>query len=152
MKKLTCILLLAGLSYACSEKKDEHLEKAAKIHNEATQMAEEIEVQIESIDSLQTLLTEKKKTLTDASAIAAIDSASAALTTVAKAFEDWESNIIEVPGMVHEHHEGEHHHEHKAAPNVTSEQMVELQAEMKTNIEKIKADLTNAEAMLKKVL
>jgi hypothetical protein len=54
--------------------------------------------------------------------------------------------------MVHNHAEGEHHHDHKAAPNVTSAQMLEIQKEMRANIEKIKSDFKNTEAMLNKVM
>lgn len=155
MKIAACFMSAALImsAVACADKKDPILEEAGKIHNEAHEIGEALEVQIEGIDSLRMMLTEKKKTLTNAAAIARLDSTSAALESVQKAFGKWEDNIVGVPGMEHKHEEGEaHNHEHKPAPNVTSDQMLEIQQEMKTNIERIKADLAKAEDMLKRVL
>ena len=150
---LITAILLASLA-ACGDKKDAKLDEAGKIHNEAHEIGENIESQIEGIDSLKTLLADKKKTLTDAATIARLDSTVAVLGGVAQAFADWEDNIVSVPGLVHKHAEGEAHeeHNHKATPDVTSEQMLEIQQEMKKNIEKIKADLTRAEEMMKALL
>jgi ABC-type nickel/cobalt efflux system permease component RcnA len=150
------ITLLLNVT-ACGDKKDPNLEEAGKIHNEAHEIGEAIEPQIEALDSLKNVLLEKKKTLTDAAALAKIDSTTAAFEAVQQAFETWEDNIVSVPGMEHNHDHaaGEahaHEHDHKPAPDVTSEQMLEIQKEMKTNIEKIKADLAKAEEMLKKVM
>lgn len=147
-----CIALTASV-LACGEKKDAFLEEAGKIHNEAHDIGEGIEPQIETIDSLTALLNTQKLTLKDAAQLARVDSTVAALGSVKTAFEAWEDNIVSVPGMVHKHAEGEaHEHNHKPAPDVTSEQMLEIQKEMKTNIEKIKADLQKAEEMLKSVM
>lgn len=155
MKKITYLLFtVCGLLFtACSDKKDPKMEEAGKIHLEAMEIEESLHEQVEGIDSLKVALDTKRQTLTDAAAIATLDSTVAALGAVASSFEAWEENLVEVPGLVHEHHhhEGEHHHDHKPAPNVSSEQMVEIQKEIKANIEKIKADMTKAEAMLKKI-
>jgi allophanate hydrolase subunit 1 len=153
LKSCIKILTVSLIVVACADKKDPNIEAAIKIHNEASAIAAGIETQIEAIDSLQTLLIEKKKTLGNAApAAASIDSTVAALAAVATAFESWEQNIIEVPGMVHDDSAGEHHHDHKPAPHVTSAQMLEIQKEMKANIEKIKSDFTRAEAMLNAVM
>ena len=151
---LITAILLASLA-ACGDKKDAKLDEAGKIHNEAHEIGENIESQIEGIDSLKTLLADKKKTLTDAATIARLDSTVAVLGGVAQAFADWEDNIVSVPGLVHKHAEGEAHHDehkHKPTPDVTSEQMLEIQQEMKKNIEKIKTDLARAEEMMKTLL
>ena len=150
---ITAVLLVGLL--ACGDKKDVKLEEAGKIHNEAHEIGEAIEAQIDGIDSLKTLLADKKKTITDAATIARLDSTTAALSSVAQAFADWEDNIVSVPGLVHKHAEGEAAHEehkHKPAPDVTSEQMLEIQQEMMKNIEKIKADLARAEEMMKALM
>ncbi|MFN8348043.1 MAG: hypothetical protein U0X91_23790 [Spirosomataceae bacterium] len=163
MKKMTYrslfygLLITAGgvLLTSCGDKKDPKMEEAGKIHLESMEMEESLHEQVEGIDSLKIVLNDKKKTLTDAAAIASIDSTVAALDAVAKSFEEWEENLVEVPGLPHEHHhhEGEeHHHDHKPAPEVSGEQMIEIQKEIKANITKIKADLADAEARVKKVL
>jgi ABC-type nickel/cobalt efflux system permease component RcnA len=163
MKKLLyrtsvyCVLLTVCTLFltACGDKKDPKMEEAGKIHLEAMEIEESLHEQVEGIDSLKIVLTDKKKTLTDAAAVASIDSTISALDLVAKSFEEWEESLVEVPGLAHEHHhhEGEeHHHDHKPAPNVSSDQMIEIQKEIKANIEKIKADFTKAEQRLKAVL
>jgi len=151
-----CVLASCSLVFvACGPEKDPKMEEAGKIHLAAMEIEESLHEQIEGIDSLKIVLNDKKKTLTDAAAVASIDSAVAELDAVAKSFEEWEGNLVEVPGLPHEHHhhEGEeHHHDHKPAPEVSGEQMIEIQKEIKANIEKIKTDFTNAQEKLKKVL
>lgn len=143
------------LLVSCGDKKDPKMEEAGKIHLEAMEIEETLHEQVEGIDSLKIVLNDKKKTVTDAAAIANIDSTVAALDAVAKSFEEWEENLVEVPGLAHEHHhhEGEeHHHDHKPAPDVSGDQMIEIQKEIKANIQKIKSDLASAEERVKKVL
>ena len=163
MKKLayravvySLLLISSGfLLVSCGDKKDPKMEEAGKIHLEAMEIEETLHEQVEGIDSLKIVLNDKKKTITDAAAVASIDSTVAALDAVAKSFEEWEENLVEVPGLAHEHHhhEGEeHHHDHKPAPDVSGDQMIEIQKEIKANIQKIKSDLASAEERLKKVL
>jgi len=152
-----CLLFTAccSLFTACGDKKDPKMEEAGKIHLEAMEIEEMLHEQVEGIDSLKIVLNDKKKTVTDAATVASIDSTVAALDAVAKSFEEWEENLVEVPGLAHEHHhhEGEeHHHDHKPAPDVSGDQMIEIQKEIKANIQKIKSDLASAEERVKKVL
>jgi len=157
MKNSIYFLLSASLCVclaSCGDKKSPKMEEAGKIHLESMAIEETLHEQVEGIDSLKIVLQEKRKNLTDAAATASLDSTVAMLDAVAKSFETWEENLVEVPGLAHEHHhhEGEeHHHDHKPAPNVSSEQMLEIQKEIKANIEKIKADMTKAEQMLNKI-
>jgi hypothetical protein len=155
MKQLPIFVFFAIilLSVSCTEKKDTNLEQAAALHNEASAIQEEIEPQIEAIDSLIMTLTDIKKVRTDAVDISQIDSTIAALNAVSLSFKDWENNLIEVPGMKHSHSEGaEHHHEHKPAPEMSLEQMLAVQKEIKANIVKIKEDLGKAEGMMKRAM
>lgn len=150
------LLIASGvLLGACGDKKDPKMEEAGKVHLEAMAIEESLHEQIEAIDSIKIVLNDKKKTLTDAAQIVKADSVLAALDGVAKSFETWEENVIEVPGLAHEHHHGEgehHHHDHKPAPDLTADQMLDVQKESKANIEKIKSDLLKVEEMLKQVL
>ncbi|MCU0341194.1 MAG: hypothetical protein MUE30_15045 [Spirosomaceae bacterium] len=150
-----CLLMSGLLLTACEEKKDPKMEEAGKIHLAAMEVEEAVAEHVETSDSLKTLLTEKKKTLTDAAAVASIDSTIAALDRVHAAFHEWEENLVEVPGLPHEHHDhgdGGHQHDHKPAPDLSPDQMLEVQKEIKANIEKIKADWDKAQEMVKKVL
>lgn len=133
------------------------MEEAGKIHLAAMEVEEAIAKEIEQSDSLKNLLSEKKKTLKDAALIAQIDSAVVSLDQVHKAFHEWQENLVEVPGLPHEHHhhgegEGHHHHDHKPAPDLTPDQMLEVQREIKANIEKIKADWDRAKETAQKLL
>lgn len=77
-------MLFGGYLFsACGDKKDPKMEEAGKVHLEAMEIEESIHQQIEGIDSLKIVLSEKKKTLTDAAAIASLDSTVAALDAVA---------------------------------------------------------------------
>ena len=153
MKTLSLTLFLSFMLFSCSEQKDPKLIEAAKLHNEATAIQATLEVQVEGIDSLISILNDKKKTIKNAGVIAHIDSVAAALGTVSKNMEDWEANLIEVPGMPHAENAGEHHHhEHKKAPDMSAEQMLQVQQEIKKGIEKIRDDLAKAEAMMQGVL
>jgi hypothetical protein len=148
MKKITFlgILTLVTLIWACgnSLKDDPKVKEAGKIHLEASEIQEEIEPMVEQIDSLNSVLTDKKKTLADSSAKQA-DEVIAALSKVKTDFEDWEANVFEVPGVEHdhEHAEGEHHHhhDHKPAPDLTPDQMLDVQKEMLKTIQGLKETL-----------
>jgi hypothetical protein len=155
MKQLLTFVffVIISLSMSCAEQKDPNLEQATTLHNEASAIQADIEPQIEQIDSLVTVLNSNKKTLTNAATLASIDSTIAALNAVSVSFKDWEDNLIEVPGMKHSQSEGvAHHHEHKPAPEMSSEQMLAVQTEIKANIVKIKEDLSKAEEMLRRTM
>ncbi|WP_420155401.1 hypothetical protein [Siphonobacter sp.] len=152
-------LLVGLLLFSCQEKENPQLKEAAAIHNEAHEIMESIEPEVKSLDSLQSALANKQIAAKDTAAFA---SAVAALDKVQTDFKAWEENLVTVPGMEHEHeheHEGHgegehhHHHEHKKAPDVTPEQHVEIQKEIKKSIEQIQIELkaakTQAEALLK---
>ncbi|MFN8357329.1 MAG: hypothetical protein U0Y10_22925 [Spirosomataceae bacterium] len=158
MKKIASLVLVAFavLVWACgnSLKDDPQVKEAGKLHLEASEIQEEIEPLVEQIDSVNTALAEKKKTLADSSAQQA-EEVIAALSKVKTDFEDWEKNVFEVPGVEHNHAEGEehhHHHDHKPAPDLTPEQMLEVQKEMLKTIQGLKEavnqNMTKAKTLL----
>ena len=99
---------------SASSKEDKVLQEAADVHNMALLMAEELET------------TLKQNTFP-------ADSTSAILAAI----EAWENDLVEVPGNEHHHeHEG-HNHSHEPV-NVTAEEMLKLQLELKQRIEQIK--------------
>ncbi|MFT4032736.1 MAG: hypothetical protein QM669_09980 [Siphonobacter sp.] len=155
-KALLTFFALSVALGACKEKEDPQLKEAAAIHNEAHEIMESIEPQVNSIDSVQTALLEKKKTAKDTAAYTTVLTA---LGKVKADFKEWEENLVTVPGIEeHEHEEGEghehhHHHEHKKAPEVAPDQHLAIQKEIKKNIELIQSELKaakqQAEALLK---
>lgn len=143
-------LLLAWLTIvACSSKSPKDnpiLVEANEIHLEAEAIQEQIEPEIEKIDSLKNLLMVRKTLKTD--------SLANNLTHLKADFEDWEKNFFAVPGFAHEHageHE-HHHHSHTYAPELPADKMLEVQKEIKANIERINAELNQALTRTKEVL
>jgi hypothetical protein len=134
---ITALILVSCLA-ACSSgtNKDPLLEEAAQYHSEATRIQEVLEPKIEQIDSLKRVLS-KQLTPTRAARMVTLDS-------LKTAFEEWEKNLVEVPGMPHDHghSKGEHaHHHHTDATlkNLPADQMRDLQREMLNNIRQMQA-------------
>lgn len=136
------LLALTLLTAACGGNSADEatLKEAGQIHLQASAVQERIEPLMDSLASLKTQLAARQTPAAQA-ALADIDS-------VTKRFEEWEETAVEVPGQehAHEHGEGEHHHhhEHKPAPQVTAAEMLDIQKELKTNIEKIDRDVRAA--------
>ncbi|MCU0384224.1 MAG: hypothetical protein MUF68_09190 [Cyclobacteriaceae bacterium] len=127
MKRILIISAISLFIFNCTHNKDkETLTKASTIHNEAYALLEKLE------DDLKTL----KADIT-------INQDSVAV--LSKALAAWEENLVEVPGNEHEHHhhEGEeghnhdHDHNHAKAPDVTPNEMLEIQTTLKKEIEAI---------------
>ncbi|RYU93328.1 hypothetical protein [Emticicia agri] len=148
MKKIWTFI--AGLALvACSPKSPKDnptLVEANRIHIEAEAIQEEIEPEIEKIDSLKNELLAKKNTKTDSLAYE--------LTQLKTDFEEWEKNFFAVPGFEYEHkteHE-HHHHNHATAPELPADKMLEVQKEIRKNIEGIKISLDQTMPEVKEVL
>ncbi|CCH55098.1 hypothetical protein BN8_04333 [Fibrisoma limi BUZ 3] len=138
MKFLFAILLLCVGIFSCNstEKRDPLLEEAALYHNEATEIQAIIEPKIDQIDSLKTILVKSPKQ--DATATVAT------LDSLKTAFEEWEENLVEVPGMPHNHnHNGPAHHHHNDATlkDLPADQMRDLQRETLSSIKQIQQRL-----------
>jgi hypothetical protein len=139
-------LALTACLFACSsaDKKDPLLEEAARYHQEATDIQAVIEPQIEQIDSLKTVVL--------ASNVPTAGATVATLDSLKTAFEEWEKNLVEVPGMPHNHsHDhGDHkHHNHADATlkDLPAEQMRDLQRETLNAIKQMQTRLTVVSAM-----
>lgn len=104
-------MVLSACSPSSQEQKS--LQEAANVHNAALLIAEELEA------------TLKLSTIPADSAF-----------VITAAIEAWVNDLVEVPGNEHHHHEG-HHHSHEPV-NVTAEEMLQLQLELKHRIEQIK--------------
>ncbi|MCF2445957.1 hypothetical protein L0657_18505 [Dyadobacter sp. CY345] len=123
-------LSLFLLNSCSSDKtKSEALTEANKVHLESVAIHDSFEKEID----------EKKR-----SAVAVGDSVLIfKLDSLHNLVELWEEGIIEVPDFEHEHHheDGAHHHEHKSAPQMTDESMLDYQRNTKAAIEELQKDL-----------
>jgi hypothetical protein len=133
--KHTLYLLYAAvtLAVACSgipKEEERLLKEAATIHNSAFDKAGELEEMLENLKSDTTVIADSVEILL-------------------KAIEAWESQMVEVPGNEHHHdhaEEGEehhHHHEHGKTLDVTAQEMLTVQQEMKRQIEAIQVRIEN---------
>lgn len=133
---ISLLMLTLSCSWS-SDKKDPLLDEAARFHNEATQIQGVVEPKIEQIDSLKTVLLAQNSS-TAQGRVATLDS-------LKKAFEEWEENLVEVPGMphthTHQHGKGGHKHADATLKDLPADQMRDLQRAMLTNINQIQSRL-----------
>jgi hypothetical protein len=124
--KVTYIGMALAVSGACTkqEAKNEKMILANTIHLESMAIKEK----------LDSGLAERKLDASarhDSSLIEKLDS-------ISRLAELWEEAIVEVPGFEHaHHHETAGHHEHKAAPQMTDESMLDYQKNAKLAIEEL---------------
>lgn len=117
------LLILSLFVIQCSSPKKEGalLVEAARIHNEAVALAEQLE---EQLNQLATDTTYSKDSL----------------KAWRGAIEKWENNLVEVPGNEsHDHHAHDHHDHGKQLPELTPDQMLSVQHELKSQLDVIKS-------------
>lgn len=125
-KPLVIVMSLLLLNCSASKKEDLLLREAAKVHNEAVAMSQLLEAQLDQLSLDSTNLKDS------------IDIWGADL-------EKWKSNLAEVPGNEsHELHEHAHHNHGKQLPDLTAEQMLLVQLEMKAQLELITSRINKA--------
>jgi len=118
---LVCLLLVFICGCSESSKKDPTIEKAFQIHKqslatakEARELLEKIPAEDDSVSSIQSRM------------------------------ENWNENLIEVPGFEHEHdHEDVDHHHHVSRPtmDLSPEEMLAVQQQLLDTILAIKNEL-----------
>ena len=120
MKSHGIFLILLFLCFACKTKtNDQLLIEAARIHNEVMVSVEELEVEISRVAQ-------------DSTGLVPPDS----ITAWNEAIEKWEAEMVEVPGneSYSDHAHGEHHHHDHKPLEVTSEQMLSIQKDLKVRL------------------
>ena len=158
MKPLRLFAAAVWTLAACNPEKDPRLQQAAQIHNQAMAMHGEA---MASVGSAKALLPRLKARRDSASAAArpALDSAMAGIEQMDERMDAWMAEVVEVPGNEedghahHEHGKGEaHEHSHEAPPDVTPQQMLDIQKEMKKNIEGIRTEAAGQTTAARKLL
>jgi hypothetical protein len=103
------------------KKKDALLEEAAKIHNEAVELAKQLEDELSQLARDTTYMRDS-------------------LESWRVAIEKWENNLVEVPGNEsHDHKSHDHHYHGKQQSELTSDQILSIQNELKAQIDSIKS-------------
>jgi len=123
---LLMVLSLVMMDCTVSKKEDPLLREAAQVHNEAVALAKLLEAQLDQLSLDSTYLK---------------DSIDVWQTDL----ENWKSNLVEVPGNEsHDLHEHNHHEHGKRVPDLTSDQMLSVQREMKAQLELITSRIKKA--------
>jgi hypothetical protein len=122
MKTLAAITLMTLI--ACSSKNpDENLNaQAILLHNSMMKKANEIERALADFEKNSRLNMDSVKVLRNA-------------------LEQWEAEIVEVPGNENHDHEAQHHHDHKPL-DVTAEQMLAIQKDFDLRLSSIEKRIT----------
>ncbi|AQG82227.1 hypothetical protein [Spirosoma montaniterrae] len=140
---LSCLTACGSKSDADQPLRDE----AIRYHTEANEIQQAVELKLDQLDSLKTVLASRKTSQSQA--------LSQSLDSLKTAFEAWEENLIEPPGMPahsHEHGEGhEHHHNHSdgTMKDLPADQMRDLQKELLNNIRQIQQRTEQVMAQVK---
>lgn len=123
--KVIGVIVFAFFVSCHGENKEDahHLQQAVEIHKAMMEIEEQFENQLDSLKSFSHHAVEIRDSL----------------QVIEKDFELWEKNVVEVPGDDSEeaHDHGHEHHHEKENLHVTPEQMVEIQKELKSNLEKL---------------
>lgn len=124
---LLAIFLTAA---ACSrqEEKSPQLIEANRLHLEAIEISQELESKLESLSSH-----------------AKSDAKKSQIDSLKSLIEMWEENMIEVPGFAHAHDHGAH--EHKSAPPMTDESMLDYQRQSREAIKELKEAIVKLDSL-----
>jgi len=110
-------LLCIVLAYSCTRsQQNDELAQAVNVHVSALALADTLK---------QTLDTLRATHLQDS------------VSTWRALLAQWESSLVEVPGMEHEHHAHGHKHEHHQSVDLTPAEMLEVQGELKFQIQQL---------------
>lgn len=124
---LTVTIFCLSLAGCASGDKKDTLKQAYTVHLEAVAIAEDLE---------KTLLSLRQKHQ-DSVSVVEIDSLN-------KLIRLWEDAVVEVPGFEHQHgHAG--HHDHKPAPQMTEQSMLDYQIRAREAIISVKTQVNALE-------
>jgi hypothetical protein len=123
-------ILLAAAACARQEEKSPQLIEANRLHLEAVEISKELESKLDSLSPHAESGVKKSQ----------IDSLKSLI-------EMWEENMIEVPGFAHAHDHGHGAHEHKSAPPMTDESMLDYQRQSREAIIELKEAITKLESL-----
>ncbi len=130
--------VLVLLMIACGQQKepDENLQQAFKIHEEAVELRNKVAVKLQELGTIEDSLfvsTQKNH-----------------LDSLTEALDNWDEQLVEVPGFEEEHdHEGHNHegndHHHDEQPKLTSKQHLEVQQHLFREIQAIEKSINQIE-------
>lgn len=123
-------IILTAAACARQEEKSPQLIEANRLHLEAIEISKELESKLESLSSHTESGAKQSQ----------IDSLKSLI-------EMWEENVIEVPGFAHAHDHAHGAHEHKSAPPMTDESMLDYQRQSREAIVELKEVITKLDSL-----
>ena len=135
LRKVFFMLLLLPLTGCEPAPKDQKLEEAAHVHTEALAISAKVSGLLASVQSRFDSLSDDQKS---------------EFNQLVRQYQEWGDLVVEVPGYEHEQHD--HGHDHHHGPNeltgLPSDQVLEIQTELKKQIEVLH---TKLEDFLRKI-
>nr|MBZ1358331.1 hypothetical protein [Dyadobacter fermentans] len=129
---LALILVLEASSCSRQNEKSPELIEANRLHLEAMKISVQLE---QKLDSLSTLAKD--------------DVAKSQLDSLKRLIGVWEENMIEVPGFAHAHDHAHGAHEHRSAPPMTDESILDYQRQSREAIVELKEALAKWDSLAK---
>ncbi len=129
MKKLFILTFVFACTSTAHD--SEIIKQSIELHEAALKVSQGVVDDIKTMDALTDSLSDDTVVLKDS------------LVNIKQAFDAWEESIVEVPGHDdHDHHDHhghdhDHDHDHAPSPDLTDEMVLEIQQEMKDQIEKL---------------
>lgn len=135
MNPFLLLIALALATFTCSKKneKSPQLIEANRLHLEAMKISQQLE---QKLDSLSPLAKDGS-------------SGKPQIDSLKNLIEVWEKHVIEVPGFAHEHAHEHGAHEHKTAPPMTDESMLEYQRQSRQAIAELQEAIEKLESLPK---
>jgi hypothetical protein len=124
MRRICFAVIVTVISCTKPDRAELILSEAALIHHAAVELGEQLETRLDSLEQL------------DATSV---DS----LKSIHQSLKIWEGDLIEVPGHESHEHSAHEHHVHEKSPDLTPEQMLEVQQLLLERVQKIEMRLIN---------
>lgn len=128
------LLAIFLTTFSCNRRGENspQLIEANRLHLEAIEISKQLEQNLDNLSMRAKDDVEKSE----------IDS-------LKNLIEVWEENLIEVPGFPHDHAHEAHSHEHKTAPPMTDESMLDYQRQSREAIVELKEVITKLDSLRK---
>jgi len=125
MKNILIILSILFIAACGAKKEDPVIAEAIAVHEEAIQLFHELKGLLKELEQNEHIAAE-------------------AIASIKIALQEWEENLVEVPGFAHAHdhdaHAHHHHHHDQQKLKISAEEMLALQKELRENIKQLVAD------------
>ncbi|MCB0640857.1 MAG: hypothetical protein KDC44_04420 [Phaeodactylibacter sp.] len=126
------LILLSGIFLSCGHSgspKTEQLYKAAALHQQAIDIDEAVQKELDQLISLKNQINVQARSLSpeEMAFVASVEQ-------LQQRHAYWEENHVEVPGFEHEGHEGHDHHHHGPGLELTPADQLIVQQEFVDSI------------------